>query len=61
MVLAITVKNEPSASNATNRPIVNRGNARIAIPTKAAKAAGLIFQNLVYISIDIKLMRVVQS
>ena len=45
MILAIPVKSRPRASKVTNTPVVNRGNARTAIPNKAAKAPRAIFPN----------------
>jgi len=46
MILAIPMKSRPRASKVTNRPVVNRGNAKTAIPNKAAKAPRPIFPNL---------------
>ena len=45
MILAIPVKSRPRASKVTNTAVVNRGNARTAIPNKAAKAPRAIFPN----------------
>jgi hypothetical protein len=40
------MKSRPRASKVTNTPVVNRGNAKTAIPNKAAKAPRPIFPYL---------------
>jgi hypothetical protein len=44
MILAIPMKSRPGASNVTNRPVVNRGNAKTATPNISTKTTRPIFQ-----------------
>jgi hypothetical protein len=46
MILAIPMKSRPRASKLTDTPVVNIGNAKTAIPNRAAKAPRPIFPNL---------------
>ena len=46
MILAIPMKSRPRARKVTSTAVVNTGNAKTAIPNRAAKAPRPIFPNL---------------